>query len=420
MAEDIVINGTTYNGVNVLALKNKDGRTVSFYPDAIRYTAQTLTDEQKEQARENIGIDEAFKSGIVADVIEEGALPYIAGNGTTEGVWTGTSDKITAYSEGLTILYKINVAGVSGGSTLNINGLGAIPVKRNASTAVTTTYPVGSIVMLTYSGGVWLTADYDANTKTTAGTSNKVDAKMYLVGGTSQSSSGVTTYSNKNVYIGTDNRLYSNDVVVPTIDEVVSATKSRITLGLHTDGLVYLFVDGLPVGSGVAIVASGGDVVGNVDSANNIVLTGTLPVGTYTFKYVNEDGTETVIGTHEIIDGEPDEPTIIPIVWLEGQKCDYTVGSKCNVTTNASYCISEKIEVETGAVYTVTVATTSTTELRIVGVNNDDIVTEGSEKFNIVSGTNTFTFTPSEGTTHMRLRTYKGMSQFEWTLVKSV
>lgn len=213
----------------------------------------------------------------------------------------------------------------------------------------------------------------------------------------------------------------SNDLpalIAAIADKVIN--KDSISLGLHTDGLVYLFVDGSPVGNGIAIVASGGDVIGNVDSAKNIALTGNLPVGTYTFTYVNKDGTESTIGTHEITDDEPAVPTVIPIVWLEGRKCDYTVGSKCNVTTNANYCISEEMEVEAGAVYTVTVVTTSTTDLRIVGLNNDDIVTEGSEKFNIVSGTNTFTFTPSEGTTHMRLRTYKGMSQFEWTIVKSV
>lgn len=48
------------------------------------------------------------------------------------------------------------------------------------------------------------------NTTTTAGSYNKLATKLFLVGTTSQSSSGLTTYSNSNVYIGTDNALYAN------------------------------------------------------------------------------------------------------------------------------------------------------------------------------------------------------------------
>lgn len=157
---------------------------------------------------------------------------YIVGDSATEGVWTGTSDEITEYFDGLTVLYKTNVAGISGGTTLNINNLGAVSVKRNASTAITTTYPVGSVVMFTYSTtdgiGYWLTADYDANTKTTTGTSNKSGTKLYLAGATSQTSSGTTTYSNKNCYIGTDDRLYSAGEVVPNIDEITALITQQL------------------------------------------------------------------------------------------------------------------------------------------------------------------------------------------------
>jgi hypothetical protein len=75
--------------------------------------------------------------------------------------------------------------------------------------------------------------------------------------------------------------------------------KTGITLGVHTDGLVYVFVDGMPVGNGVALPSGGasGDVVGNVDSANNIVLMGNLADGTYTVKYEMEDGSTVNIGT---------------------------------------------------------------------------------------------------------------------------
>ena len=74
--------------------------------------------------------------------------------------------------------------------------------------------------------------------------------------------------------------------------------KRNITLGLHTDGLIYLFIDDAPVGNGIALPSGGvnGDVVGNVDSANNIVLMGNLADGTYTVKYEMEDGSTIDIG----------------------------------------------------------------------------------------------------------------------------
>ena len=52
---------------------------------------------------------------------------------------------------------------------------------------------------------------------------------MYLVGGTSQSSSGVTTYSNKLVYIGTDNELYSNGKKVAHADDMVTTISASST-----------------------------------------------------------------------------------------------------------------------------------------------------------------------------------------------
>ena len=54
------------------------------------------------------------------------AIPYIVGpdTDTTAGTWTGTCEDITAYVDGLTIIYVPKVAGAST-TTLNINGLGA-------------------------------------------------------------------------------------------------------------------------------------------------------------------------------------------------------------------------------------------------------------------------------------------------------
>lgn len=68
MAENLVVNGVTYNGVDSLAMKNANGETVSYYPDAVRYVAQELTPEQKAQARANIGAqEEQEKETVISD-----------------------------------------------------------------------------------------------------------------------------------------------------------------------------------------------------------------------------------------------------------------------------------------------------------------------------------------------------------------
>lgn len=56
MAENLVVNGVTYNGVDSISMTNENGEKVQFYYDAVRYNQQVLTEEQKAQARENLGL----------------------------------------------------------------------------------------------------------------------------------------------------------------------------------------------------------------------------------------------------------------------------------------------------------------------------------------------------------------------------
>ena len=103
---------------------------------------------------------------------KDAGIYYVEGTSTLEGVWVGSNADITEYYDGLTILYKINKAGSSGGVTLNINGLGAKAVYRYGTTKVTTHHPVNSIIVLSYmadlNGGCWMVShSYDS-----AGTSS--------------------------------------------------------------------------------------------------------------------------------------------------------------------------------------------------------------------------------------------------------
>lgn len=71
---------------------------------------------------------------------------------------------------------------------------------------------------------------------------------------------------------------------------------SSLTLGLHTDGLFYIFINNEPVGNGISLPKESGDVYGNIDSENNIVLNGNLADGNYYIKYEMADGSTIDIG----------------------------------------------------------------------------------------------------------------------------
>lgn len=77
--------------------------------------------------------------------------------------------------------------------------------------------------------------------------------------------------------------------------EMISDLAAKLSLGIASDGLIYIFVDGVPVGTGIPQGQSG-DVFGYVDENNTIVLNGNLADGTYTVKYELEDGSTVDIG----------------------------------------------------------------------------------------------------------------------------
>ena len=70
--------------------------------------------------------------------------------------------------------------------------------------------------------------------------------------------------------------------------------KDSLTLGLHSDGKYYIFVNGTPVGTGMKF--SNSDIFGYVDENNNIILNGNLTDGSYNVKYEMEDSSTVDIG----------------------------------------------------------------------------------------------------------------------------
>ena len=70
---------------------------------------------------------------------------------------------------------------------------------------------------------------------------------------------------------------------------------ANLSLGIASDGLIYLYVNGQPVGTGIE-QGQNGDVFGYVDENNNIVLTGDLSDGTYSIKYEMANGSTINVG----------------------------------------------------------------------------------------------------------------------------
>lgn len=95
------------------------------------------------------------------------------------------------------------------------------------------------------------------------------------------------------------------------ITKVEGELGKKLTLGIHTDGMLYIFSDNQPVGRGVQLGSSDAPILGYVDSENNVVLSGNLYNGNYTIKYETEDGTLIDIGSLTLEELES-PPTVEP------------------------------------------------------------------------------------------------------------
>ena len=108
-----------------------------------------------------------------------------------------------------------------------------------------------------------------------------------------------------------------------------AVNKQNISLGLHTDGLIYLFINGEPTGTGIEqSTSTNAQIVGFIDTNNDIILTGELDAGTYTFKYENEDGSYTDIGFIEIDEGNKIINLVITSLNINGSGIYNNIGYK--------------------------------------------------------------------------------------------
>lgn len=138
----------------------------------------------------------AVTSDIPTDYAKKAEGVYLVdGTGnTTAGTWSGTNNRITSYYDGLTVNFKIGVAGAST-TTLNINGLGAKTCYMRGTSKITTHYAVGTMVLLTYNAttDAFYSSDYDANSSVTQTVRTTNGDFPLLLRGTSAGTTTVTT-----------------------------------------------------------------------------------------------------------------------------------------------------------------------------------------------------------------------------------
>ena len=161
------------------------------------------------------------------DIIAANGAFYVVGAGTTDSTnkkstWTGSCDHISSYYDGLTIKYKIGVAGQST-TTLNINNLGAKTVYLYNTTKLTTQFPVNSIINLTYhqdlNSGCWVCSDYDSNTNTYQRVYESSDNKEYAITTRYNQTDGASYYA--------EYGRYTNGVTLNPSTNTITATKFK-------------------------------------------------------------------------------------------------------------------------------------------------------------------------------------------------
>lgn len=94
----------------------------------------------------------------------------------------------------------------------------------------------------------------------------------------------------------------------------------------------------------------------------------------------------------------------LPIVWMDGYTCSYTVGQNCTPSAASGYYISDLIPVQYGKSYMLNLSAASSNPPRWIGIDANGKVTETAT---FSPGSKQFVWTPSvESTVGLRFRGY--------------
>ena len=231
--------------VEVQVTMIKDGAELTCFSFLV-HVQGNLTDVEPENAN-YVNLTEQIRAAVEDMKLpkRENSIHYIKADGDPNAsTWLGSCPEIEAYYEGLMVAYQLGFTGGGTAVTLNLNDLGAVPIKRNGSMNVEYYYPGGAVLFLIYTEvngtACWQMSDVwysDSDQKTSA--TNVSNTKLYLVGSKQASAAGVNTYINSMCYIGADNRLYSGGIKVATIADVAPEVPNYvISEGLRLAGVV--------------------------------------------------------------------------------------------------------------------------------------------------------------------------------------
>ena len=168
--------------------------------------------------------------GISATAADSAKLGGTAASSYATQTWVTNQ----GYTKNIGTVIAVKINGTSKNPSNGIVDLGTVLTAHQAVTNKAATLAWNTTSTIATIGGTDVTVKLPSNpntdTKNTAGTTNKAATKMFLVGATEQATNP-QTYSNTNVYIGTDNCLYSNGTKVLTAHQSLAdyATKSWVT-----------------------------------------------------------------------------------------------------------------------------------------------------------------------------------------------
>lgn len=131
----------------------------------------------------------------------------------------------------------------------------------------------------------------------------------------------------------------------------------------------------------------GTGVIGEVDADNNILITSTLPNGTYTMRYENADGSTTVIGTFTVSGGsdpvpdpEPDpEPTVVNLA--DPTSADWLTNKRIKGSTKEIVDVTESERGDKTLVITNMIPITGVTKLHVKGLDIMSNLTASSNNY---------------------------------------
>lgn len=190
-----VNTNSTYTSGDGLVLNSSEFS--HYYPNLTTDAEGTYTPTAEDaNSLKDITVD-AFGHIVGVNYSNKSGIYYLTGGANdAKGVWTATEPEITAYYDGLTILYVPTIAGGSSSTTLDINGLGPIGCYTTNTTNMTTNYAVGTPILLTYVNGKWRRADYNSNTTYSAMSAAE------QAGGTATSARTITAAVLRNALVG--------------------------------------------------------------------------------------------------------------------------------------------------------------------------------------------------------------------------